>query len=532
MARPDTSLCSELAALLRMTASRVEHPASVETIETPVSWLMLVDRFAYKLKKPIHFDLMDFRTLDQRKRACASEIRLNQPLAADVYIDAVPITRDSSGAVRLGGSGPAVDWVVKMRRLPADRSLAHLIRQGAVTECDAANVARVVAGFYASRPPLCVRPDDYLKSLAERMDDNLRTLAAVRGADWAQDLRSIHAAQRRFLALFADVVDRRVCDGRIVDGHGDLCPEHIYVESPPVAIDCLEGPDSLRQVDVADELALLSMECDRLGADWVGQHIVTACCQATRDDPPQVLLDFYRGHRAVTRARVTALQIAQQSAPDDAEAGALVHAYLDLARRYLRPLSTPILLVVGGLMGTGKSTIAEGLGESLGIDRLRTDEMRRELLGTGDDRAAYESGSYPSDLRHKVYERLLLRADELLRTGHSVVLDGTFLTNFWRDRAMQLAHRHGALPLLVACQCPRDVALARLDRRTDDGPATSTAWPELYDRQSGQQEPIGNRVPIVPVDTTVALNRQLANVTKRLRVELAAAGVLAARYCP
>ncbi len=531
MARAEKPLCGELAALLQLHGGSRQRSAFVVVEETAVSSLLLTDRFAYRLKRPVCRGMLDFRTVDARRHACELEVRLNRRLAPDVYIDALPITRDTSGALKLGGHGQIVDWVVKMRRLPADRSLDRLIAERAVTESDVANVARVIAEFFAVRPPLCVRPDDYRKCLAQRAEDHYQALSAACDAAWQRDLQRVRTAQRRFLALFPDLLDRRVCDGRIVDGHGDLRPGHIYVESPPVVVDCVEYNDHLRRLDMADELALLAMECDRMGAEWAGRQIVETCCQATHDDLPPLLLDFYKGYRAVVRARATVEQAAGRSAAEHDRADEPAADYLRLACRYLGPLGVPVLLVVGGLMGTGKSTLAASLGELLGIDDLHSDEMRRAHAGDVDDPAAYERGPYESELRGKVYERLFRQSESLLRSGRSVVVDGTFLTHGLRDRARELAARHGAVLLFVACQCSRSLAVSRLAQRGEAGYATPDARPELYDRQARAQQPFDEQLPLVQVDTTLALNCQLEFITKRLRTEFAAAGMLAGPDC-
>ncbi len=531
MTRPGNALCRELVALLVSSSGRGEGTPSVEIQATADAWLLWTDRFVYKMLRPAGQSECDARTLSERRHACELEVRLNRRLAPDVYLEALPVMRDASGAVRLGEGQSVEDWVIKMRRLPADRSLSHLIATGAVTSNDVANVARVIGEFYASRPPLCVRPDGYRSCLARRVDEHLQKLAGVGDATWRRDVRRVHAALRRFLALLPDVLDRRVCDGRIVDGHGDLRPEHIFVESPPAVVGCVVQNDHLRQLDMADEWALLSVECDRMGGGWVGQQVTRACCQTTCDDVPRVLVDFYKGYRAAVRAKAVVGQTTAGPATPGNETNDRAAGYLTLARGYLEQLGSPLLVVVGGLMGTGKSTLAASLGEQLAIDDLHTDQIRRQLLGAADDPAAYERDDYQSQLRDQVYEELLRNTEQLLRAGDSAVVDGTFLTHRWRQRAAELARRYGALPLFVACECSRSMALTRLDRRTDASYKAPEARPGFYDCQTRVEDPWDEQLPVVHLDTTLALNRQLECVTMRLREELVAIKMLAAPDC-
>jgi aminoglycoside phosphotransferase family enzyme len=305
--------------------------------ETHISWVFLTDRFAYKLKKPVRYDFLDFSTPQARRAACEAELRLNQRLARDIYLEVLPIARNLHGRLRWGGSSAPVDWVVKMRRLPADRMLDGLIRSGCLSNTDVDKLASTLARFFHEASPLVIAPGDYRQSLQDHVRGNRRELLAPSHALPAEMTKRIHAAQLRFLELQPDRFDERVCDGRVIEGHGDLRPEHICLLHQPVIFDCIEFNADLRRLDVADELSFLSMECDRLGADWVGDRVIQAYRRISNDPVAEDVLNFYKSYRACVRAKVAALRADQvQPAMPHADPDSL--AYLKLADRYAATL--------------------------------------------------------------------------------------------------------------------------------------------------------------------------------------------------
>lgn len=525
---------------LREPATYGEPAPSLQWIETHISWIFLTDRYAYKLKKPVRFDFLDFSTPQLRQTACQHELELNRRLAPDTYLAVVPVTLNRSGNLCLGGSGPAVDWVVKMRRLPENRALDRLIRTHSLADADVERISARLSDFYRRLPPVSLRSEDYRHHIEERVEANRRELLDPQHALSPRLIRRAHAAQLRVLRLYPELLDNRVCDGRIIDGHGDLRPEHIYLTPQVTVIDCIEFNPELRQIDVLDELSFLAVECAALGAPGVGGQILDQYCRLTGDQPASELLAFYMCYRATVRAKVHALRAAQLrtiSAPESEPApsvgiedeasqeqhsGGTARDYLLLAHRYAAELGPPIVLIVRGLSGTGKTTLALALAESLGIECLSTDTLRGELFALRNEPGEYDEGRYQSESRGLVYQAIFDRAAESLQGGASLVLDGTFLTTRLRTQAVLLARHCDALPVLVHCQCPDDVARERIARRIDLGESVSDARPEFVDRQRGEAEvdPVG--APACEVDTTSSLPEMLDTVFRYLRWSLRA----------
>lgn len=489
----------------------------VEWHETHISWVAVTPTRAYKLKKPVRFDFLDFSTLDKRRQACEDELRLNRRLAPNVYQALVPITRDAHGGLQVGGQSAAVDWLVQMRRLPMDRTLDHLIRAGELRDDEVDRLASHLAEFYRNAEPVAISAEEYRRRLERHVLGNRHDLLdETRGMP--HDLvQRIHQAQIRCIKLSPLAFDERVCAGRIIDGHGDLKPEHICLETPPVVFDCLEFNAELRQVDVADELAFLAMECEYLGAEQIGRRVLEQYVRATDDRPMPGLLAFYKAYRACVRAKVCALRAAQETDPRlRTRDKSAARKYLGLADRQSRELGQPLLVLVGGLMGTGKSTLARALAEELGSDVLQTDVIRQERLGASPRPANFGADHYRREQRQRVYDELFEAAREIVSTDRSVVLDGSFLDAAWREQADMLARRKGAAFLAIRCVCPPDEARRRIRQRAAEGTDASEARVELYDQQRAAEDQPFAEAPRLEVDTTAPLRDQVAQVIEAL----------------
>lgn len=485
--------------LLRSSAW-VERPRKVELRETHISWVFLTDRFAYKVKKPVSLGFLDFSTPQRRHQACLDEVRLNRRLCGDVYLGVVPITRSTSGRLRVGGMGVPVDWAVKMYRLPDDRSLASLIEHGTIEEGELQRLVNRLACFYSSLPPLAARAEQYRADLERHVRENEAELSQSEHELSRLQVTRVHASQRRFIRLATDLIDTRVCDGRIVEGHGDLRPEHIYLTGEPVIIDCVEFSRELRSIDVLDEVSFLAMECAMLGAASIGRRILTQFCAMSGDRPDARLLALYQSYRACVRAKVMAIRASQLEGPERRDAESRAARYLSVADEFASQLGPPVLVIVSGVAGTGKSTVAEHLSQELALTHLQTDAIRRELFGppsANDDR-------YSAAGREAVYREVLSRAESLLSDRQSVVLDGTFLRAAQVEDARRLAVREGARVLVLRCHCPSEVAKQRIACRSSQGDAASEATIDIHDRQLGEVEAIPGSLRQCQIDTTLA----------------------------
>jgi uncharacterized protein len=331
---------------------------TVQTIETHHAWVFLFGEHALKLKKPVRSRWMDFSTPALREAACRAEWRLNQALAPGVYLGLVQVRvntqtggwvlqRDDVMLQRADGvaapaegtaatvgpdtraSAPAADWLVLMRRLPAERMLDHLIAHGTLGPEAVDRLARALCGFWSSAQRVAVDPGAWCERTAQALQEHARglehaawALPKVNAAPWraaALQAQQALAGCRRLLDGCARDLAQRAAQGRIVNGHGDLRPEHIYLPPAPgrpLVIDRLEFNEALRQVDPFEELSYLAVECRRLGAAWVGRRLFAQSGRLLDDRPPHRLLRLYGAQRALLRARLCLAHLQEASVQD------------------------------------------------------------------------------------------------------------------------------------------------------------------------------------------------------------------------
>src|SRR4030067_625773 len=201
------------------------------------------------MKKPVRYDFLDFSTLALRQRDCEEEVRLNRRFAPDVYLGTVPLAVDAHGNLHLGGAGEVIEWLVKMRRLPAERMLDNMIRQRSVQVTDIGNVAMLLARFYQGCSPVELSSEQYRAGFTSAMELNLREVSGPALPSPRRMSEQLHAAKRSFISREAGLFDARVEAGKIVEGHGDLRPEHVCLTAVTVIIDCLEFNSRLRIFD-------------------------------------------------------------------------------------------------------------------------------------------------------------------------------------------------------------------------------------------------------------------------------------------
>lgn len=312
-------------------------PGEVVRRETHMSWVFLAGDRVYKLKKPVRFPYLDFSTLARREAACRAELRLNRSLAPDIYLGVLPLV-DNGAGLSIGGAGTTVDWLVCMKRLDERNMLDHMIGEGRVEVLQIGELVARLADFYRAATPVFLSPAVHLADWKRGLDYNRRVLLDPRFGIPAGLVRRIDRAQRLFLERRGNLIAARLRRRRIVDGHGDLRPEHIWLGDKIRIIDCLEFNSRLRVVDPFDEIAFLSLECERLGAGWVGATIERRMKHLLRDGPVEELFTFYRCHRATLRARLAVAHLLEAHPRTPEKWPRQAAAYLKLAEKSARRL--------------------------------------------------------------------------------------------------------------------------------------------------------------------------------------------------
>jgi aminoglycoside phosphotransferase family enzyme/predicted kinase len=495
--------------------------ASVEHIETHISDIFLAGELVVKLKKRVRYSFLDFSTRQAREHACREEVRLNRRLANDWYLGVASITRRSDGGFEIDGAGEVVDWLVRMRRLPSQRTLDVLCQRGELTREHVEQLVDRLIDFYRSLPPLEIEAQTYIDQVDRAVRENLRDLAAPEHALPTAALWRIHGFQLQLLTLCRWFFEQRVAEGRIVDGHGDLRPEHICFTDPIAIFDCVEFNPDLRRIDVLDELAFLAAECDVLGAEWIGRRLIADYRAKSGDRPPAILFDFYKSYRGCVRAKVAALRADQLDGAAREQAISQAKHHLAVADRAVQTWLRPLVIVVGGAAGTGKTTLATAIAQALAARLLRTDVIRRELFGSGPHATGPDAGVYSPEARVQVYDEMLRRLGQHAAESVSVVLDGTFATIESLRAVERAATSPNRVFLAVECFCRPEVATARIGIRLSEGRDASEASPELHAIQRLRWETWPSDIPQIRIDTEQPRQTQLSQVLEKLAQQLA-----------
>ena len=281
-----------------------QSPRDVTLVETHMSFVVLAGERAYKLKKPVRFPFLDFSTLRAREINCREELRLNRRLARDTYLGIVPLRLSADKKLSLNGDGAVVDWLVLMRRLPAERMLDRMLAEGRLDDRLIDDLCETLGGFYRRADRSAISPSAYAARFFREQLENRRILTR---RDFALDHgRAPHLLDRLDAALTKSrpLLEERARLGHIVDGHGDLRPEHICFVDPIAIFDCLEFSSELRQVDPFDELAYLGLEIAQLRAPALGPRIIAKVADRLGESAPRQLVSLYTAWRAVLRARL------------------------------------------------------------------------------------------------------------------------------------------------------------------------------------------------------------------------------------
>jgi aminoglycoside phosphotransferase family enzyme/predicted kinase len=473
---------------------------TVELRETHTSWVFLAGEFAYKVRKPVSLPFIDCSTSAKRRALCALEMEVNSRLAPDVYLDIVPIMF-SSGRYHLDRAGDTrdteVDFAVKMRRLPDTCRLDRLIGTDEVAPKSIEAIAQRMAEFHRASD----RAKSWTHGCAARVWQlilgNLNEARDLAADTLTEDrLTAIGNFSRRFIAARWEFINQRARDGRVCDGHGDLRGDAVYLLPDGIEIiDALEFSERLRYGDVGSDIAFLAMDLDRLGRPDYASQLVRSYATAADDPDVELLMPLYKSYRATVRAKVELIRSRQEDCPVDERVLARERArtYLELGLSYAEAPSPRALIVVCGLSGTGKSTLAHELHELTGFQVFASDTERKHLAGVAPTQhlgEPYGVGVYSQDFTQMAYASLIARAEEILNSNRGVILDATFRRRNERAMVVELGGRAGLDPIFVECQAEKSEVIRRLIERSARLDEVSDATVEIYLAQLREFEPL------------------------------------------
>lgn len=516
------STYDEVVAALARPSTYPHSVPNVRHLHTHISDVFLAGSYAYKLKKPVNLGFLDFGTLERRRRACEEELHLNRRLAPEIYLDVVPIVRDPD-AYRVGAPGDteAVEYAVRMRRLPQRGLLDALADRGRLTAVVLRAAAAQIATFHA-HAARGIDIDAYgtVANITARIDQNfIQTRSHVGTLFDAATYSELAVRFARFLEEHGQLFEQRIAEGRIVDGHGDLHLRNMCLYRGRLVIfDCIEFSLAYRAGDVINDAAFLAMDLRARNLAPLAAVFVNEYLERTQDYGALALLDFYQAYRAHVRAKVAALTFSgERERHAAATARDAARNYLDLALRCFLPQNGGVV-IMSGVSGSGKSTVAGRLAQSLGGIVVRSDAVRKHLAGIGRGRtsSAYGEGIYSQEMSDRTYSGMLERARVIIASGRWAILDATHPTRMRRDSAARFARELGIPFAILHCRAPREELEQRLQRRALTNELSDAGIEVLRQQLRAFEAPSPDEGPILEIEGAADVNEAVRRLRQRV----------------
>lgn len=493
-----------------MDADTYPHACErIELIETHISWVLLTGNFAYKLKKPVRFSFLDFSTLELREHFCREELRCNRAFAPDLYLAVTPIYQHTNGHIELGDDtgGTLLEWAVKMRQFKQADQLDRLLLNGEVTTNMLTGFGSELASLHAALPSLKDATRQTELRNCGPVTDNFDEIAATSlQSAYERLLTATREPSQKLGTRLLPLLEERARNGFVRECHGDLHLSNLaLIDGKVTAFDCLEFNPNLRWIDTVSDMAFLFMDCHERGRSDLAYAFLDGYLDTSGDYMGTELLGYFAAYRSMVRAKVAALRW-EQSQSEESERRFVNHT--EWAKQWLtRPCGKLILMC--GLSGAGKSTVAERLVPLLHAIRLRSDVARKSLAGLpslAHTDSAPEGGLYQPGRSDEVFDYLLTVTETLLLDGENVIVDATFIERTRRLPFLALAERLNTIAHIIYCHAPAELLRERIRTRARSEADASEATLEVLDLQIDKFEPPDAAEPVIefPTDTPLS----------------------------
>lgn len=494
-----------------------------QLIQTHISTIILSGELVYKLKKPVDFGFLDYSTLDKRHKNCLEEVRINEGFAPKLYLGVISIT-GSIEDPRINGEGRVLDYAVKMRRFAQSDQLDNIVDQEGLEIESIDKIAKVIARFHEESVPVDAASDygEPQRVLAPMLEnfDLLHSIVAEHALDL--ELASVIAWTNKQFEKLKPLLQHRKKEGFVRECHGDMHLHNMALhEGELILFDAIEFNTYLNHIDVISDLAFLLMDLEYRGLVRHSRRLLNYYLELTGDYEGVGLLDFYKTYRAMVRAKVAALRVAQGMEPDERrEMMGEVIRYIDLALSYTEEKEV-FLAITHGFSGSGKSTCALMMVEQYGALRIRSDVERiRMFERSGGD--GLEEGIYTPDATISTYERLLELAVFVYEGGYPVIMDATFLKQWQRRLFLELSSEVEIPFLILNLQCDTKILRNRIEERSSTGIDISEADLNVLEKQMQTSEPLSNKEReicfVVDCSSMKSIKRAISALAKYLKL--------------
>ncbi len=472
------------------------HPVRyIRLIETHISWILLTGTFAYKIKKPVDFGFLDFSTLEKRRHYCEEELRLNRRFAPQIYLDVIEI-RGSETRPRIDGSGNVIEYAVKMIEFPQSCLLSSHAGNHELSPRIIDAVADRISEFHAGSDRAAEESDFGSANLAARWsEENLVHIATAIPPEYLPNgYFELKRWYRENDWLLQAIEDRKAA-GFVRECHGDLHLGNMALINDEITLfDCIEFNPELRWIDTISEVAFVAMDLHARGYPEYCWRFLNRYFSHSGDYAGVQLLRYYFVYRALVRAKVEALRVDQEHLVGDSYREHLAPAidYIELAAEWASSHRAG-LIVMHGLSGSGKSTVAAQLAEALGALQVRSDVERKrlfELAATADSESALGQGIYTAEATAATYQRLGEVASEVMAADFTVIVDATLLQESQRRPFLELEAGRPGNRIIIDCEAPEDELRRRIVAREHDA---SEANLEVLTHQLQTRQPLSPR---------------------------------------
>ena len=465
----------------------------IDLIQTHISYVIITDRFVYKIKKPVDFGFLNFSTLELRKKFCYEEIKLNKRLCDRLYIDVVTLTKKVDKSLEINGEGDIIDYAVRMNKFSQDKLMSFLLKNSQISKKHLDNLCSILLDFYNSYPA-----DDEItsygspESVKKNIDENFEQTQNMINITIPEEMfNNIKKANNVFFKNKKELFKLRMKNGFIHDCHGDLHSGNIVIDNQGICVfDCIEFNKRFRYIDVASDIGFLAMDLDYNNHPFYSSFIISKYIEISNDKNILKLINFYKSYRAFVRGKVGGFQLndPQIKKIDKEKIITSTRKYFELSHYYSKLFNLeitnkkPIIFLTSGLTGTGKSTVASKISIDFNAETINTDIIRKKQEGINIYERHHEepnTGLYSPEKIKATYEKVINYAEEIIKKRKNVVIDATFQKRKYREMVYNLSKKYNAIIIPIYCHCPENISKQWLNRRLQLKSISDGRW-EIY----------------------------------------------------